>query len=735
MIHFDEQQRVFHLQTERSSYLIQILRDGYLVHLHWGGRVAQYHGGNAPAHLDRGFSPSPDEADRTFSPDSFPQEYPTFGTGDFRTPACQVLREDGSNVGDLRYVGHRILAGKPALAGLPSVYTETDAEAQTLEIDLQDPADGVCVTLCYTVLRDFDVITRSVRLHNRGAAPVRLLRALSASVDFRDTDFEWLTLNGAHVRETQVHRAALRPGVQSVESRRGHSSHQHHPFQALLRPRTDEAQGEAYGFSLVYSGNFLAQAEADQFGTLRTNLGINPFDFGWLLEPGASFQTPEAVLAYSNQGLGGLSLTYNRLYRTRLCRGPWRDAERPVLVNNWEATYFDFDADKIVALAVSAQKVGIEMVVLDDGWFGKRDNDLSSLGDWVVDKRKLPNGLKDLARRVNGLGLMFGLWFEPEMVSPDSDLYRAHPDWCLHVPNRRRTVSRNQLVLDLSRPEVCDYLIDAVSRVLDSAPIGYVKWDMNRHMTEVGSAALPPDRQRETGHRYMLGLYRVLETITQRFPNVLFEGCSGGGGRFDPGMLHYMPQTWTSDNTDAVCRLSIQYGTSMIYPASAIGSHVSAVPNHQVHRSTPLRMRGHVAMSGNLGYELDLTRLPPAELDEIAAQVRFYKEVRRLVQFGDFIRLQSPFDASLRGTETSWMFVDAERQRALVMHAVVLCEPQQPVQTLRLRGLDCCACYREIGSGRLYGGDELMNIGLQLPLVHGDYQSWIWRFERVQADR
>jgi alpha-galactosidase len=731
VIHFDAQQRVFHLQTERSSYLVQILRDGYLVHLHWGGRVQQYHGGNAPVHLDRGFSPCPDEADRTFSPDSFPQEYPTFGTGDFRTPACQVLREDGSTVGDLRYLSHRIKAGKPALEGLPSVYTEDAAEAQTLEIDLQDPADGVCVTLSYTVLRDFDVITRSVRFHNGGKAPVRLLRALSASVDFRDADFEWLTLNGAHVRETQVHRAPLHPGVQSVESRRGHSSHQHHPFQALLRPGTDERQGEAYGFSLVYSGNFLAQAEVDQFGTLRTNLGINPFDFGWLLEPGASFQTPEAVLAYSNQGLGGLSLTYNRLYRTRLCRGFWRDAERPVLVNNWEATYFNFDANKIEALAVSAQKVGIELVVLDDGWFGQRDNDLSSLGDWVVDKRKLPNGLEDLAQRVTALGLKFGLWFEPEMVSPDSDLYRAHPDWCLHVPHRRRTVSRNQLVLDLSRPEVCDYLIDAVSQVLASAPIGYVKWDMNRHMTEVGSAALPPDRQRETAHRYMLGLYRVLEAITQRFPHVLFESCSGGGGRFDPGMLHYMPQTWTSDNTDAVCRLSIQYGTSLVYPASAMGSHVSAVPNHQVHRSTPLRMRGHVAMSGNLGYELDLTRLPQAELDEIAAQVGFYKEVRGLVQFGDFIRLQSPFDASNRGNETSWMFVDSQQHRALVMHAVVQCQPQQAVRSLRLRGLNASARYRELDSGRVYGGDELMQIGLPLPLVQGDHQSWMWRFERV----
>ncbi|MEY4750222.1 MAG: hypothetical protein RIQ60_2436 [Pseudomonadota bacterium] len=733
MIHFDEQQRVFHLQTARSSTLMQILRDGWLVQLHWGARIERYRGAHAPVHLDRGFSPAPDEHDRTFSPDSFPQVYPTFGSGDFRTPACQVQRADGSTVGDLRYVAHHIQAGKPALAGLPAVYVENASEAETLEIELQDPADALRVTLRFTVLSDFDVIVRSVQFDNRGAEPLRLLRALSASVDLRDDRYEWLTLNGAHVRETQIHRAALRPGLQSVESRRGHSSHQHHPFHALLRPGCDEAQGEAWGFSLVYSGNFIAQAEVDQFGTLRANLGINPFDFSWLLEAGERFQTPEAVLAFSDQGLGALSLTYNRLYRTRLCRGPWRDAERPILVNNWEATYFDFDADKIEALAKAAHGVGIEMLVLDDGWFGRRDNDLSSLGDWVVDRRKLPQGLDDLARRVTALGLRFGLWFEPEMISPDSDLYRAHPDWCLHVPGRRRTVSRNQLVLDLSRPEVCDYLIEAVSSVLASAPIGYVKWDMNRHMTEVGSAALPPERQRETAHRYMLGLYRVLETITQRFPQVLFEGCSGGGGRFDPGMLHYMPQTWTSDNTDAVCRLAIQHGTSLVYPASSMGAHVSAVPNHQVHRSTPLRMRGHVAMMGNLGYELDLTRLPQAELDEIAAQVALYKQIRPLVQFGDFLRLQSQFDSNGdgKGNETSWQIVDAARSNIVVMHAAVLCPPQQPLRRLRLRGLDAQAVYRDLESGQDHGGDELMHLGLPLPLLRGDYQSWLFRLSRV----
>lgn len=730
LITYDAEQRVFHLQTPSSSYLMQVLRDGWLAHLHWGRRVRHYHGGIAPVHLDRGFSPSPDGSDRPFSPDSFPQEYPTYGTGDFRTPACQVQREDGSTVGDLRYTGHRILAGKPALPGLPAVYLESADEAETLEIDLKDPADDLVVTLRYTVMRDHDALIRSVCFSNRGTRPVRLLRALSCSVDFRDAQYEVLSLHGAHVKEMQVDRHPVHAGVQSVESRRGHSSHQHHPFLALLRPGSDEAHGEVHGISLVYSGNFLAQTELDQFGTVRANLGINPFDFSWLLEAGESFHTPEAVMVHTEKGLGAMSRTYHELYRTRLCRGRHRDQARPVLINNWEATYFDFDADKIEQLAQAAHSVGIELLVLDDGWFGHRDNDLSSLGDWVVDRRKLPAGLDDLARRVTALGLQFGLWFEPEMVSPDSDLYRTHPDWCLHVPDRRRTVSRSQLVLDLSRPEVCDHLIDAIGQVLASAPIRYVKWDMNRHMTEVGSAALPPDRQRETAHRYMLGLYRVLEALTTKFPEVLFEGCSGGGGRFDPGMLHYMPQTWTSDNTDAICRLRIQHGTSLIYPAITMGSHVSAVPNHQVHRTTPLATRGHVAMSGNLGYELDLTRLSADELDAIRHQVAEYKAIRPVVQFGSFHRLLSPYE----GDETAWMFVGQDGREAVVVHVTTLCPPQQPIRFLRLSGLDAHADYRDLATGRVHGGDELMHLGLIVPVQQEDFQSLMVRLQRVDAN-
>ncbi len=482
-----------------------------------------------------------------------------------------------------------------------------------------------------------------------------------------------------------------------------------------------------YAFNLVYSGNFIAQAEVQQYRTTRVSIGINPFDFTWLLEPGASFQTPEAVMVYANEGLGEMSRTFNLLYRSRLSRGKFRDAVRPILINNWEATYFDFDADKIEAIAREGKSLGIELFVLDDGWFGKRDNDLSSLGDWVVDRRKLPDGLDSLARRVTDMGMQFGLWFEPEMVSPDSDLYRSHPDWCLHVPDRPRTVGRNQLVLDLSRSEVCDYIVQSISDILSSAPISYVKWDMNRHMTEIGSASLPPDRQRETAHRYMLGLYRVMEELTAAFPDVLFESCSSGGGRYDPGMLYYMPQTWTSDNTDAVSRLKIQYGNSMVYPAVSMGSHVSTVPNHQVRRMTSLDIRGHVAMSGNFGYELELTKLTGEEKETVKAQIALYKEIRPLIQFGTFYRILSPFE----GNEAAWTFVAGDKSEAVLAFFRVLSQPGERVQILKCKGLEPSYLYRHAETDQVYGGDELMYAGLTLPRIKGDFISLFWRFQKV----
>lgn len=722
-IFFDEAQNLFHLQSQNSSYIIQLVR-GYAAHVYYGRKLRQDSNlkGMLSFNERASFSPNPIPDDKSISLDTLPQEYPQYGSSDFRSPAYQVKLANGTRVTELAYRTHRILQGKPELKGLPAVYTEHESEAETLELELSDAVSGLTVILSYTVFADSAAITRSARIVNESGAPVELERALSASLDFADSDYDALYLSGAWARERHVQRRRLAPGVTGIGSRRGSSSHQQNPFFALLRPDANERQGEVYGVSLVYSGNFIAEAEVEQFGMTRLQIGLNPFDFSWNLEPGESFQTPEAVLVYSNEGLGGMSREYHRLYRTRLCRGQHRDRERPILVNNWEATYFDFNADKIEAIAQAGSKLGIELFVLDDGWFGRRDRDNSSLGDWFEDRRKLPGGLKDLANRVKATGLQFGLWFEPEMVSPDSDLYRSHPDWCLHVPDRRRTEAREQLVLDMSRSDVREYLYERLSDIFSTVPVTYVKWDMNRNMTEIGSSEIPADRQKEIAHRYILGLYELLERLTGEFPHILFESCSGGGGRFDPGMLYYMPQTWTSDDTDAVERLKIQYGTSLVYPVSTMGAHVSAVPNHQVERTTSLTFRGDVAMSGNFGYELDLTKFTAEEQETAKQQIETYKEIRGLVQQGELYRLLSPFE----GNETSWMFVSRDRNEALLFYFKVLAEPNAPLRNVKLEGLDPEKNYCLEASGEIYGGDRLMALGLPVSSLRGDFASmWV----------
>ncbi|OUM95026.1 MAG: alpha-galactosidase [Thermobacillus sp. ZCTH02-B1] len=733
---YDEVRRIFHLQTPGTSYVIGLVKDGAApVHLYWGRKIRP---GAEERLLRRGWrhAPAPFPGDNTLSYDWLPLEYPGYGTGDFRHPAYEAQLDDGTTAVELIYDSHRILRGKPPLEGLPAVYVESDDEAETLELVLVNRYSGLKAVLSYTVFARHDAIARSVRFVHEGDRPIRLLRALSASVDLPGSRYDWLHLSGAWLRERMIERRRLTTGTQGIESRRGASSHQHNPFIALLSPDADEDHGDVYAMNLVYSGSFAAQAEVDQYGTTRLSIGLNPFDFGWLLEPGESFRTPEAILVYSAEGLGAMSRTFHRLYRTRLCRGTHRDRIRPILINNWEATYFDFTEEKLLEIARSARGLGIELFVLDDGWFGKRNDDTSSLGDWKANERKLPGGLRRLAERVRDEGLLFGLWIEPEMVSPDSDLYRAHPDWCLHVPGRRRTEMRNQLVLDFSREDVCEAVYRMIADILSSAPIGYVKWDMNRNMTEIGSAALPPERQRETAHRYMLGLYRVLDRLTREFPHVLFEGCASGGGRFDPGMLHYMPQTWTSDNTDAVARLKIQYGTSLVYPAIATGAHVSAVPNHQTGRVTPLDMRAHAAMSANFGYELDATALTEEEKEQLRRHVALYKEIRHLVQFGDLYRLLSPFE----GDEAAWMYVSEDRAEAVVFYFRVLAEANGPFRRFRLKGLDPDAAYRlepldgredANGSGSVYGGDQLMWAGLHAETGPGDFRSRLWRLTRV----
>lgn len=722
---YNESNRIFHLQAKDTSYVLQVLERGYVAHLYWGRKVKTSNLSHLLQFKERAFSPNPYPYDLSLSLDTLPQEYPAYGNTDFRSPAYQIQLENGSTISDLRYKSHKILKGKPQLKGLPATYIESEDEAETLQLELVDTVTGLEVILSYTVYEQFNAITRSVLFMNKGNQPLKILRALSMSVDFSDADFDFMQLSGAWARERHIKRRPLVSGSQSVESRRGTSSHQQNPFIALLRRDTNEDYGEAYGFNLVYSGNFLAQAEVDQYDNTRVSIGINPFDFTWILGPGEEFQTPEVVLVYSDSGIGKMSRTYHKLYRTRLCRGQYRDRVRPILINNWEATYFDFNAEKIESIAKSAKELGIELFVLDDGWFGKRDRDNCSLGDWFVNRKKFPEGLEDIVKKVNDMGMQFGLWFEPEMISADSDLYRAHPDWCLHVPNRPCSEGRNQLVLDLSRKEVCDAIIKMVSDILSSAPITYVKWDMNRHLTEIGSASLPAEKQRETAHRYVLGLYRIMDEITRAFPHILFESCSGGGGRFDPGILYYMPQTWTSDNTDAVSRLYIQYGTSIVYPVSTMGAHVSAVPNHQVHRNTSLEMRGNVAMSGNFGYELDLTKLTEEEKGIVKKQVAYYKDIRHLVQFGEFYRLISPFE----GNEAAWMFVSEDQTEALVAYFNILAQPNPPMKKLRLKGLNPVINYRLMDTDKIYGGDELMFIGLNIPELKGDFQSVVWRFK------
>ncbi|MBC1648837.1 alpha-galactosidase [Listeria booriae] len=719
-ISYDETRRIFHLRGKDVSYVLGVVSDGYLAHLYYGKKLREYRGSNDLTFIKRDFSPSVEIGDETFSLDSLPQEYPQYGNTDFRKPAYQVKGPDGTTVSDLRYESHRIYSGKGTLDGLPATY---GSDVDTLEITMVDEVLKLQVVLQYAVFTEYNIITRSARFINNGDTTLQILKAASASVDFKDSEYDLLTLPGAWGNERQIERGPIRRGIQGVESLRGASSHQQNPFIALLRKTTTEEQGDVYGFHFVYSGNFEATVEVDQFATTRVNFGIHSFNFNWQLKQGETFQTPEVVMVYSDKGLGDMSRQLHHFYQNHLLRGAYRDKERPVLVNNWEATYFDFTEKKILDIAKIGSKLGMELLVLDDGWFGKRNSDKSSLGDWFLNKEKLPHGLTKLAEKINKLDMAFGLWFEPEMISVDSDLYRAHPDWCLHVPERRRSESRNQLVLDFSREDVRLAIVNQMTTILKEVPIKYVKWDMNRHLTEIGSAHFPKEQQQEIAHRHILGVYDVMNRITTEFPDILFESCSGGGGRFDPGMLYYMPQTWTSDNTDAISRLKIQYGTSLVYPIVTMGAHVSVAPNHQVKRHTSLEIRGNVAMSGNLGYELDLTKLTDTEKETIKQQIQTYKEIRPLIQFGDFYRLKSPFE----GNETAWMFVDKTKTEAVVFYFQVLAVPAKPLLAIKLAGLNKESQYKINATKQVFGGDELMYSGLQIPTtLKGDFQTFQW---------
>ncbi|MFN8622383.1 MAG: alpha-galactosidase [Chloroflexota bacterium] len=714
-IEWNEAARQLHLTNGHLSLVLRAFESGDLGQLHLGAPLAL---GRDYSHLGRGTFPGFDN--RVADPTRF--ALPTRGSGDFRVPAIEVRHADGSRVLSLEYAGHRIVAGKPSTDPLPSTYTEDPAEAETVEITLVDRLSGIEVALALTIFRDHAAIARSMVVRNAGRTAATILTAMSASIDLPDSDWRMVQLSGAWARERHVVERALVPGLQSIGSVRGASSAHQNPFLALRRPHTTESTGEAIGLSLIHAGNFLAEVEVDHWGTARARIGIHPDGFAWTLEPSAAFQVPEAVIAWTADGLGAMSDTFHELYRTRLARGPWRDRERPVLLNNWEGTYFDFDADRIVAIAQASKDLGAELFVLDDGWFGQRNDDHRALGDWYVNTAKLPGGLKALGERVTALGLDFGIWIEPEMVNADSDLFRAHPDWAVGVPGRHRTESRQQLVLDLSNPVVVDHLATVIIDVLKDARISYIKWDFNRYLTEPWTPTLPAERQGEFHHRWVLGLYELYRRLIAAFPDVLFESCASGGGRFDPALLAFAPQGWTSDDTDAIERLKIQWGTSLVYPISSMGAHVSAVPNHQVGRIEPLSTRAAVAFSGAFGYELDPTRLTDEEKAEVRDQIAWFKERRALLQLGRFVRLRSPFEGD--GNETAWMSVSDDGAHAVVTWVRVLAKPEPGYHTLPLRGLDPARTYRitvwpedpwiAMHHPAPRGGDDLMANGLLL---------------------
>ena len=726
---FHQESQEFHLYNEHLSYVMTVLPNGHLGNLYFGKRVQDKESFSYLFEVGgRALMAYVFEDNGSFALQHTRQEYPPYGTTDFRYPAYEVQQPNGSHISNFVYQSHQIFAGKKTLAELPSTYVENEDEATTLEVTLYDEVIDLRLVLSFTIYTDLAVITRQAKFTNLGQEQVSLERAMSFNLDLPDANYDFIHLDGSWSRERHISESRLTPGEHSIYSLRGASSAEHNPFIALKRPETTENQGAAYGFSLIYSGNFLGQVVVDPHETTRVMMGIHPDRFSWDLSENESFQTPEAVLVYADQGLNQLSQTFHELYRTRLARGYWRDRPRPILLNNWEATSFDFTEEKILAIADVAAEVGVELFVLDDGWFGKRNNDRMGLGDWTPNFDKLPDGIVGLAQKVTAKGLGFGLWFEPEMVNKDSDLYRAHPDWIIQTPDRSNSPSRNQHTLDLTREEVVEYLYQSLSDILRTAPISYVKWDMNRYMTEVYSPTFGPTQQGRVMHKYILNLYRLLERLTTEFPQVLFESCSSGGARFDPGMLYYMPQTWTSDNTDAIERLKIQYGTSMVYPLASMGSHVSESPNQQVGRSTPLETRANVAYFGTFGYELDATEFTAEEKEVVKAQVAFFKEYRQLIQQGKFHRLHNPFKENC----AAWMVVADDQSKAVVAYYKILNGTNLGFKRLYLQGLAPTKRYRlSTDESAVYYGDELMSVGIVLrhhDFCHGggDFSSAIY---------
>lgn len=721
-VRFDEKKNLFTLQTLESTYQMKVDDHGVLLHTYYGAPADETDFSYLIGPEDRGFSgqPGDEKKDRTYSMDYYPLEYPVQGNGDFRVKALKAGFEGEVPALDLRFVSYELEKGKYSLPGLPALFEAEAGEVETLKITLKDRLEEIYVTLFYGVFEKKNVITRAASIENRSGKNVTLKRALSLGLDFMEGDMDLIHFYGKHAGERQFERRNLPHGITEISSSRGTSSHHHNPFVILCDKDTTEDFGNAYGVSFIYSGGFKIQMEKDQVDGIRLVCGLDDEEFLWKLAPGETFVTPEAALSYSEKGLTVLSDQFQKAYHANLIRSPWKDKKRPTLVNNWEATYFGFDAEKLLKIAGEAADLGLDMLVLDDGWFGKRNDDNSGLGDWFVNEKKLGCTMKELVDRVNALGLKFGIWLEPEMVSEDSDLYRTHPDWVLQIPGREPNRSRNQLVLDLSRKEVREYMKKFIDDTLSCANISYVKWDMNRSVDNVYSAADPTLSQGAIRHKYVLGLYEVMEDMLTRHPDLLLEGCSGGGGRFDAGMLYYAPQIWCSDNTDAIERLRIHYGTSFGYPMSSVSAHVSVCPNHQNGRVTPFKTRGICAMQGSFGYELDLSKLSEEDKAEARRQITVYNENWELFQSGSYYRLNSPME---NHDYTAWSYVSKDQRKASlsVIYTDLHGNPK-PVR-VKLKGLKKDVSYDV--DGTVYTGAALMRGGLLIPKPACNYDSYM----------
>lgn len=716
---YSKSDRTFTIQTKNTTYQMQVDPYGFLLHLYYGKKTDGSCMDYLLTYYDRGFSGNPFDAgdDRTYSMDALPQEYPSYGTGDYRSTALIIENADGSTACDLRYRSHHIFNGKYKIPGLPAVYA-AETESQTLEIVMEDAVTGVEVTLQYGVLPDYDVITRSEKIVYRGEGKIFIRKAQSACLDFVQGKYDLLTFYGRHAMERTMQREPVAHGSHVIGSVRGTSSHQYNPMMILADEHTTDQYGNCYAMSFVYSGNFKGETLKDQFGQTRALMGLQDEMFSYPLAEGETFYTPEVLLTFSGSGMNLLSQNLHRCIRQHICRGKYKESVRPVLVNSWEASYFDFDGDTLYELAKEAKNAGIDMLVLDDGWFGKRDDDNSGLGDWFVNEKKLGGTLGDLIKKINDLGVKFGIWVEPEMISEDSNLYREHPDWALTIPGRNPVHARNQLVLDFSRKEVVDHIFDQICKVLDQGNIEYVKWDMNRSLMDVFSRGT--EDQGRVMYDYVLGLYDFLERIVTRYPDLLIEGCSGGGGRFDAGMMYYTPQIWCSDNTDALDRLQIQYGTSFGYPVSAVGSHVSAVPNHQTGRITSLHTRGVVAMAGTFGYELNLGKLSQEEKEEIRSQVEEYRKFAPLIQTGLYYRLSDP----VKEEYAAWAFISEDQKEVLLNVVMQEIHGNMTVNYVKLQGLKCSVVYRDTETGKVYNGAALMEAGIPMPVEMGEFKAY-----------